>query len=81
MIIIRNEKEVDELKKAKTLGEKIRKARILRGYGQREMARKLGSDPSWYNRLENGKIADPAFRTITRIADILYMSTEDFRVR
>lgn len=58
---------------------KIRRDEI--GLTQIEVARRAKMDQSAYNRIETGGRRDPAFSTVSRIADALETTTDDLRKR
>lgn len=51
-----------------TLGGRLRKARLNRGWGVRELARQSKLDPSSVSDIENGKIISPRAITIKKLA-------------
>jgi len=52
------------------LGNNIKEARKRRGWTQRDLAEQIGSDPSYVNRVETGKI-NPTVAVAERLADAL----------
>lgn len=60
---------------ATTLGSKIRRARLARGYGVRELARVLQCSPSLISQIERDK-ANPSVNTLYSIANVLGISVD-----
>src|SRR6266852_1132310 len=58
-----------------TLGERIRKARLLYGMSQTELARRVGISKTAMNQIEMGE-TDPRASRITAIAETLHVSTD-----
>lgn len=61
---------------ASTLGERLRLARSERGFGLRELARRLAVSPSLLSQIETGKI-QPSVRTLYAIVSELGVSLDD----
>ena len=59
-----------------TLGTRIRKARLLYGMSQVELARRVGISKTAMNQIEMGETADPRLSRIRAIADILGVSMD-----
>lgn len=54
-----------------TLGQKIRKYRLLKGLDYEELAKKVNLDPSTVLRIENNKTKNPYPKTIEKIEYVL----------
>ena len=61
---------------AKTLGHRIRQARLRYGMSQAELARRIGISSTALNQIESGKTPDPGVSRIVGIADILGVSMD-----
>ena len=59
-----------------TLGERIRKERLLYGMSQTELAKRVGISKTAMNQIEMGETADPRLSRIRAIADILGVSMD-----
>ena len=59
-----------------TIGRYIKKLRVIRNVGQRELARKIGVSASYLNDIENGKRKGPSKEVIKRISHILEANVE-----
>jgi transcriptional regulator with XRE-family HTH domain len=60
----------------KTLGEKIRYIRNLKGWSQEEVADKLGISLPAYSKIERNK-TDVGFSRLNQIADVLHIKLVD----
>lgn len=60
-----------------SLAEKIRKARLLKGLSQQNMADELNITLAGYSKIERG-LTEISVNRLTKIADILGMSVVDF---
>jgi len=58
------------------LGKYIKKRRIVRNIGQRELARRIGISAPYLNDIENGKRKAPSKKVIERISNILETNLE-----
>ena len=58
------------------LGELISVARELKGWTLRELEAKTGVSNPLLSQIETGKVKDPGFSTVVRIADALGISVE-----
>jgi transcriptional regulator with XRE-family HTH domain len=58
-----------------TLGERIRKARLLYGMSQTELAKRVGISKTAMNQIEMGE-TDPRASRIAAIAETLHVSTD-----
>jgi transcriptional regulator with XRE-family HTH domain len=61
---------------AKTLGARIRQARLRYGMSQAELARRIGISSTALNQIESGKTPDPGVSRIVGIASVLGVSTD-----
>jgi len=61
---------------AKTLGDRIRQARLRYGMSQAELARRIGVSSTALNQIESGKTPDPGVSRIVGIASVLGVSTD-----
>jgi transcriptional regulator with XRE-family HTH domain len=61
---------------AKTLGARIRQARLRYGMSQAELARRIGISGTALNQIESGKTPDPGVSRIVGIASVLGVSTD-----
>ena len=61
---------------AKTLGTRIRQARLRYGMSQAELARRIGISGTALNQIESGKTPDPGVSRIVGIASVLGVSTD-----
>ena len=59
-----------------TIGKYIKKLRIIRNIGQRELARKIGVSASYLNDIENEKKHGPSKKIIKKIAYVLEANLE-----
>jgi putative transcriptional regulator len=62
----------------KSLGERIRQARVRYGMSQAELARRIGISKTSMNEIERGETHDPRFSVVEAIARTLGMSLDDF---
>lgn len=60
--------EQEELQR--TIGDRCRKARLMRGLSQEELAIKLGMSPEGYAKVERGLVM-PNMETFARIVEVL----------
>ncbi len=58
------------------LGEKIRLARVLKGYSQEYLATLFGHSQNWMHNLETGK-TEVTTEILEKAADLLDVSIED----
>jgi choline kinase/DNA-binding XRE family transcriptional regulator len=58
------------------IGDYIKKLRMIRGIGQRELARKVGVSAAYLNDIEKGKRKSPSQEVIKRISYILEANLE-----
>jgi len=56
-----------------TLAEKLLAARTDNGLTQKEMAKRLGVDPTTLSRLERGRVPRPTSQTLCKIRSLLKM--------
>ena len=61
---------------AKTLGDRIRHARVRYGMSQAELARRIGISSTALNQIESGKTPDPGVSRIVGISSVLGVSTD-----
>jgi len=59
------------------IGEKVRTQRALRGWGQAELAQRLGTSVPTVSRMENG-LYDVTFQEVLALAGIFQMSLQMF---
>lgn len=52
------------------MGEELKRLRLARGYGLRELAKRAGVTPAMLSEIENDK-RDPQVSTVKKIADAL----------
>jgi transcriptional regulator with XRE-family HTH domain len=57
-----------------TLGELLNLSRELKGLSLRELEKKSGVSNALISQIETGKVPNPGFRTICKIADVLGVS-------
>ena len=55
----------------KKFGSYIRESRIKKGFGQRELAQKIGLSPSYLNDIEKEKRGAPKLEVINKLSLIL----------
>ncbi|HEY4742380.1 MAG: helix-turn-helix transcriptional regulator [Candidatus Acidiferrales bacterium] len=60
-------KEIREIAKAKTIGERIRRIREMREMGQRDLADKAGLSQTTISNLENNRVAAPSYAELEAI--------------
>ena len=53
------------------MGRKIAELRLLNGWSQKELAKRVLISPSYISRIEEGNIPRPRAKTLARIADAL----------
>ena len=56
--------------------ENLRRTREASGLTQEAIALEAGMDPSYYNKIENGRI-DPSIRMVTRVAVAMGATASD----
>ena len=59
-----------------TIGERIKAARALRGWSQKELAKRAGVHHVMLNRLEKGHKAGVQAETIRRLAEALRVTSD-----
>jgi transcriptional regulator with XRE-family HTH domain len=59
-----------------TIAERIRIARVHRGWSQKELATRAGIHPVVLNRLEKGHKAGVQAETIRRLAEVLQVTSD-----
>ncbi|UQA97480.1 helix-turn-helix domain-containing protein [Streptomyces halobius] len=59
-----------------TLGEMLRRARLIKRLSQAEVGERVGYSASWVSRVENGKVR-PDDATLAALCDLLALSRED----
>jgi DNA-binding XRE family transcriptional regulator len=59
--------EVQQLRRAKTLGERLRAIREMRNLGQRELSQKAGVSQTTISNMENDRISEPSFEALDKI--------------
>jgi SOS-response transcriptional repressor LexA len=59
------------------IGERLDVIRRQRGMSQKQLADKLGMKPQALNKILLGKVQDPGFDTVARIADVLGVKLDD----
>jgi len=60
----------------KTLGERIRRIRQVRGLTQTELAHHIGISKTAMNQIESSKTSDPGVSRVTAIARVLQVSSD-----
>lgn len=60
----------------KTLGKQLKQLREKAGLSRNALAAQAGIDPTYYGRLEDGKIANPSFNVVISLANILQVSID-----
>jgi DNA-binding XRE family transcriptional regulator len=63
-----------------TLGKRIRRARMRRGWEQQELAKMIGVSRKTMNQIEQGKV-DPRASLVVAIANVLQVSTDTLLVQ
>lgn len=58
------------------LGLRITRARVERGWTQKELAARSGIDPSYVNKLERGRIQSPSTEYVGKLAQVLGATTD-----
>src|SRR5262249_4463674 len=67
---------LNTLEGAMTLGDRIKRERIRKGWGVRELARLAGVRYALISELETGKKADTTGRNLKRLARVLGVTTD-----
>ena len=57
------------------IGKRLRLLRILRGFTQEELSKRLGVERTRYNKWEKG-VSEPSLKMLCRIADYFRVSTD-----
>jgi len=60
-----------------TFGQTLKRVRLSKGMNQRDVARKINMDFSYYSRLECDKMGTPTRDTIVKITDAMECSEEE----
>ena len=61
-----------------TLGARIRRLRLARGLSQAQLGRLVHLDARYISAIEHGRVADPRFRSMCRIARGLTVDLSEF---
>jgi len=59
-----------------TMGDRIKKWRLRKGWSQRQLARATGLDNSWINRLEGGEKTNISLEGAKKICQVLGVSLD-----
>lgn len=62
---------------AQSLGKVIRAARKRAGLPAAQVARRAELDPAYYGRIEAGRVPNPPFATVVRVARALGLSLDE----
>jgi len=60
-------------------GEVLKEARLKLALSQLDIANKIGTTQSYYNRIENNKVPPPSSHVLKRLADILKCNLSQLR--
>lgn len=65
-------------KKLQTFGERLREARVAKGYSLRKFAKEADVSPTYLSQVEQDKVAPPTADRVKRIADLLGESVDEW---
>jgi HTH-type transcriptional regulator, competence development regulator len=65
-------------KKTKTFGERLREARVAKGYSLRKFAKETDVSPTYLSQVEQDKVAPPTADRVERIAELLGESVDEW---
>jgi HTH-type transcriptional regulator, competence development regulator len=65
-------------KKPQTFGERLRDARVAKGYSLRKFAKEADVSPTYLSQVEQDKVAPPTADRVKRIADLLGESVDEW---
>lgn len=65
-------------KKPQTFGERLRNARVAKGYSLRKFAKEADVSPTYLSQVEQDKVAPPTADRIKRIAELLGESVDEW---
>jgi transcriptional regulator with XRE-family HTH domain len=72
-----NEERTTMARSSKTFGAVISTLRKEKGFGLRELARKMGISPTYLSKIENDRMGAPATDKIKALARLLGVSTDE----
>lgn len=65
-------------KKKQTFGERLREARVAKGYSLRKFSIAVDVSPTYLSQVEQGKVAPPTADRVERIAALLEESVDEW---
>lgn len=65
-------------KKPQTFGERLRDARVAKGFSLRKFAKEADVSPTYLSQVEQDKVAPPTADRIRRIAELLDESVDEW---
>ena len=65
-------------KKLQTFGERLRDARVAKGYSLRKFAKEADVSPTYLSQVEQDKVAPPTADRVKRIAELLGESVDEW---
>jgi transcriptional regulator with XRE-family HTH domain len=65
-------------RKLQTFGERLRDARIAKGYSLRKFAKEADVSPTYLSQVEQNKVAPPTADRVKRIAELLGESVDEW---
>ncbi|EMI15697.1 XRE family transcriptional regulator [Rhodopirellula maiorica SM1] len=65
-------------KKKQTFGERLREARVAKGYSLRKFSIEVDVSPTYLSQVEQGKVAPPTADRVERIAALLEESVDEW---
>lgn len=65
-------------KKPQTFGERLRDARVAKGYSLRKFAKEADVSPTYLSQVEQDKVAPPTADRVKRIAELLGESVDEW---
>jgi transcriptional regulator with XRE-family HTH domain len=66
------------MKPAAEFGKTVRRLRLQKGFGLRELAKKIGLSPTYLSRLERGEVPPPAEEGVLALAKQLGQNSDEF---
>jgi transcriptional regulator with XRE-family HTH domain len=65
-------------RKLQTFGERLRDARVAKGYSLRKFAKEADVSPTYLSQVEQDKVAPPTADRVKRIAELLGESVDEW---
>lgn len=65
-------------RKKQTFGERLRAARVAKGYSLRKFAKEVDVSPTYLSQVEQSKVAPPTADRVERIANLLGESVDEW---